>query len=413
MLPADELFHAAFLDAAAEAPGLTACESFGRAFRFAELEAISGRVAAALHQLGLTDGDAVVCALPPSAIGLAILLGTFRAAGVAVAVPPEPPFVVAAARRFKPRAAFATPALVASVAPLVAGADVRWVAVPPWCGAPLTLRLVLGIAGRRQSVPSELSAMDWSTFLSLGVGNDAESGWQPGPVVVLPADGSARRWWRFGHAQLSAASLQLAAWVTDAMAGHDTWLVLRPPWTGVGLVVLLGVVARRRLRAIVLPHNQPAEIRAALLHHRPTLVLSGAAELAGILSDRNLAKKDLRFVRTWIVDQALGEELEQVAVNRIGMALCPALGDPAVAGLACCAPVNGRHVPGSVGLPLPDVEARIVTGDRRLAATDEWGQLEMRGPNFAVRGWRAMAPQARMDGYGFVHLGPSRGDAVA
>ena len=51
-------------------------------------------------------------------------------------------------------------------------------------------------------------------------------------------------------------------------------------------------------------------------------------------------------------------------------------------------PYEGERRPGSVGLPLPGVQVRIVTADDRETAADEVGELLVRGDNVCAGYWR-------------------------
>ncbi|MGH9309638.1 MAG: class I adenylate-forming enzyme family protein, partial [Vicinamibacterales bacterium] len=51
-------------------------------------------------------------------------------------------------------------------------------------------------------------------------------------------------------------------------------------------------------------------------------------------------------------------------------------------------PYAGERRPGSVGFPLPGVSTRIVDGDGRDVASDETGELLVRGPNVFAGYWR-------------------------
>ena len=58
-------------------------------------------------------------------------------------------------------------------------------------------------------------------------------------------------------------------------------------------------------------------------------------------------------------------------------------------GMNCSNPLNGERRIGSVGLPLPGVEVRIVDPDTKKALPDgEIGELEIRGPNVFKGYWR-------------------------
>jgi long-chain acyl-CoA synthetase len=81
--------------------------------------------------------------------------------------------------------------------------------------------------------------------------------------------------------------------------------------------------------------------------------------------------------------------------------------------MACCVnPVQGTNKPGSIGVPLPDVEVRIVDADNpeRELGADEVGEMLIRAPQHMVEYWNNPAETAetlRTHGSGgpWVHTG--------
>jgi len=81
--------------------------------------------------------------------------------------------------------------------------------------------------------------------------------------------------------------------------------------------------------------------------------------------------------------------------------------------MACCVnPVQGTNKPGSIGVPLPDVEVRIVDADNaeQLMPAGEVGEMLLRAPQHMVEYWNNPAETAetlRMHGPGgpWVHTG--------
>src|SRR5262249_26056888 len=58
--------------------------------------------------------------------------------------------------------------------------------------------------------------------------------------------------------------------------------------------------------------------------------------------------------------------------------------------MACCVnPVKGPNKLGSIGMPLPDVEVRIVDADNpeKLVGTDDVGEMLLRAPQHMVEYW--------------------------
>ncbi len=72
------------------------------------------------------------------------------------------------------------------------------------------------------------------------------------------------------------------------------------------------------------------------------------------------------------------------------------------AGMICSNPCEGARVPGTVGFPLPGIEARVCDEEGREVARGEPGVLEIRGPNLFRGYWRNPAKTAdemRADGF--------------
>jgi len=57
-------------------------------------------------------------------------------------------------------------------------------------------------------------------------------------------------------------------------------------------------------------------------------------------------------------------------------------------GMALANPLRGERRPGSVGVPLPGVEVRLVADGGELAAEGEPGEVEVRGPGVFIEYWR-------------------------
>ena len=51
-------------------------------------------------------------------------------------------------------------------------------------------------------------------------------------------------------------------------------------------------------------------------------------------------------------------------------------------------PLQGERKPGTVGPPLPGVEARVVSDEGGILSVGEIGNLQVRGPNVFAGYWR-------------------------
>ena len=76
---------------------------------------------------------------------------------------------------------------------------------------------------------------------------------------------------------------------------------------------------------------------------------------------------------------AFEEKSGHAILERYGMTEC---------GMLCSNPLNGGRRPGTVGPPLPDVEARVANEHGAILGQGETGILEVRGPNVFKGYWR-------------------------
>jgi malonyl-CoA/methylmalonyl-CoA synthetase len=66
-------------------------------------------------------------------------------------------------------------------------------------------------------------------------------------------------------------------------------------------------------------------------------------------------------------------------------------------GMALSNPLQGERRPGTVGMPLPGVEVRLVEEDGTAAASDAPGEIEVRGPGVFLEYWQR--PQATTEAF--------------
>jgi long-chain acyl-CoA synthetase len=408
-LPAvDGPFHSALEAAADTAPSFPALSFFGASVSYAELNALSDRVAAALVRDGTEPGDRVLVALPHCPYLVASCLGVLKAGAVVVPVSPrlDPTVLERIARSCQPRAAVVSPASAESISAALYFEDSKVIVARSSQSLPRLVRLIAAVSGSpsNRKARSVESTVPWNQWIK-GTGHAPEIEPSPdAPAVLLglhEADCSGRI---FSHRHLVAGAAQIRAWLTDATVGEDTWLQLAPLWTGLGFVSGLGTAMVLRSRLMLLPRWEVKDVLDALQYVRPSYVVAGrrAAEL--IAASPRLATADLRRLRAWLTDEPIDTPTLRAYEESAGFSLCVGFGPKGAAGLATCNPVNGRRVAGSVGLPLPSVDVRLLGEDGVPVEAGASGRLAVSGPNVAEDGWLDTGRLARIDEAGFVYL---------
>ena len=154
-----------------------------------------------------------------------------------------------------------------------------------------------------------------------------------------------------------------------------------------GLFVAINTVLAARASLILQPRFEPAAVLAAL---REATVLMGVPTFyTRLLQEPGLDRAACARMRLFVSGSApLLAETHHQWRERTGHAILERYG-MSETGMNASNPCEGERVPGSVGLPLPDVELRIAdpaTGTPLAAGAT--GVIEVRGPNVFSGYWR-------------------------
>ena len=154
-----------------------------------------------------------------------------------------------------------------------------------------------------------------------------------------------------------------------------------------GLFIAINTVLAARASLILQPRFDPAAVLAAL---REATVLMGVPTFyTRLLQEPGLDRAACARMRLFVSGSApLLAETHHQWRERTGHAILERYG-MSETGMNASNPCEGERVPGSVGLPLPDVELRIAdpaTGTPVAAGAT--GVIEVRGPNVFSGYWR-------------------------
>jgi long-chain acyl-CoA synthetase len=195
------------------------------------------------------------------------------------------------------------------------------------------------------------------------------------------------------HRHYVAAGLQLYEWTKSAKKAWDVIMLPLPLFHVYGNVGVqaMAFVGPNPLSLVPNPRDISdllktiRKVKPAFLNGVPTMysaILNHPQVQAG--------KIDLRSIKLCICGAAalMAEtrrrfEQQTGAVMLEGYSLTEAM-------MACCVnPVHGESKVGSIGMPLPDVEARIVDADdgSRDLSTGEVGELLLRAPQLMLEYW--------------------------
>ena len=222
------------------------------------------------------------------------------------------------------------------------------------------------------------------------------------------------------HAGLVANTLQIRAWLSDFREAGETMLLVLPLFHVFGMGACMSLMVHGAGTMILLPQFRTRDVLQAVSKYRATLFPGVPSMYVALNNSPDLRRVNLESLRHCFSGAApLPREVQERFEAHIGGHLVEGFG-MTEANACIITPLRGARKPGSIGVPVPDVEAKIVdlaTGTRMLAP-GEVGELavkcvqQMRGywrrPDETAQmlrdGWVYTGDIARMDDEGFVYL---------
>lgn len=226
------------------------------------------------------------------------------------------------------------------------------------------------------------------------------------------------------HRNLVANSLMFRHWLVAMKEGEETTLMAIPMYHVYGMVVGMMVSVLLSARMVLIP--DPRDL-LDLLENIETYQASffpGVPTMYALINQNpavQAGKYDLRSVRACISGSApLLKEVKEPFERLTGAQLMEGYGLSEAPTATHCNPMLGEKRSGSVGLPLPDVDAKIVSLEdgSTILPPGEIGELAIRSPQVmrgyhnrdietreALRdGWLYTGDIARMDADGYFYI---------
>lgn len=180
--------------------------------------------------------------------------------------------------------------------------------------------------------------------------------------------------------------------VTRAMAwrpGQDRVLVVLPMFHAFAATVGVLTPLTNGSAIVPLARFEPDLVAEAIGRFQATIFL-GVPSMYGVLlrlqPDRTPLFRSLRFGVSG--GAALPLAVHQAFEARFSITLYEGDGPTECSPVTCVNPIGGLNKPGTVGLPVPDVEMRIIDAFGNEQAVGEVGEIAVRGPSVMQGYWR-------------------------
>ena len=194
------------------------------------------------------------------------------------------------------------------------------------------------------------------------------------------------------HRNLSGNIQQVRAWFHAADVGRETFLGALPLFHSFGLTCVMnfGIAAGAAVVLIPNPRDIPGIIKA-IIKHRITLVAAVPAMFQAITQYPGIEKADLSSVKMCNsgaapLPVAVLQQFEQMTGGKIS----EGFGLSETSPVTHCNPLYSTRKVGSIGVPLPGTDARVVDAEdgRTIMAPGEVGELVLTGPQVMQGYWK-------------------------
>lgn len=361
----------------------------------------ANRFANALLSLGVGKGARVILLLPNLPQMVIGLYGTLKAGAVAVLIPPmtEPDEIIRQVKESE-----------ASVL----------VTLRNWVGLAQRIReeaglpfVVLTDPADYLSLPKRLlsrwrnrglhlsGALRWNRWLAGESRKSPTIEVFPDDLAVIQYTGGTTAQARgvmLSHRNLVANALQTRHWMPVAQEGRERFLCVVPFFHSYGLTTALNVPIALGSAMILKTQFQVAEILKTIKKYRPTIFPGVPSMYVAINNFRGARKYGIHSIKACISGSApLPVEVQEAFEKLTRGRLVEGYGLTEASPVTHANPLNGYRKVGSIGIPLPSTEAKILdlSNPRREVKPGHIGELAIRGPQVMLGYWKN--PQATQE----------------
>jgi long-chain acyl-CoA synthetase len=191
------------------------------------------------------------------------------------------------------------------------------------------------------------------------------------------------------HSALVANAVQTRHWIPGLRDGREVFLSVLPFSHIYGLTTAMNVPVLLAAAMVLLPTFRVEQVLGAIKRHHPTIFPGVPTMYVAINNVRGVRRYGIQSIRACISGAApLPVEVQEAFEKLTRGRLVEGYGLTECAPVTHANPLNGLRKVGSIGIPLPNTDAKIVhlaTGEDLPPAAV--GELAVRGPQMMVGYW--------------------------
>jgi long-chain acyl-CoA synthetase len=426
-------------DTAAKFPDKTAIYFYGNSLTYREVDMLANRFASGLVDIGVKPGDKVALHLPNCPQFVIAYYGALRVG--AIIVPCNPTYVE---RELEQQ-------LNDSGAQVIVTLTMFFNRIKAIRSRTALQRIIVG--NIKDYFPPRLKALftllkekngghrvaykghevyGWLDFLEAYPSVAPEISLEPDDVAVFGYTGGTTgvpKAAMLTHRNLITNAEMCHVWSGSRPEGSDVCLSVIPFFHSYGMTVGLNSSVALGTAMVLLPKFEVIEVLKAIVHYHPNLFPGVPAMYIALLNAKYLIAYNLNSVEICLSGASpLHADVQSRFEAVTGAKLVEGFGMTECSPVSHSIPIFGKRMAGSIGVPLPGMDAKIMdleTGETELAS-GEIGELVIKGPTVMKgyynrpdetartlrNGWLYTGDIAKMDEDGFFYIVDRKKDMI-
>jgi long-chain acyl-CoA synthetase len=189
------------------------------------------------------------------------------------------------------------------------------------------------------------------------------------------------------HANLSSNVQQFVAWFPDLKPGEERLIGNFPVFHVAGFTAVQNMICWQGWENIMVPRPEPKINIEIIKKYKPTFLPAVPTIFVGLLADPEFRKLDFSALKGFFSGAApLAAETIRDLKELTGATMCEVYGATETAPVATVTPWGGTIKPGTVGVPVPDTDVKIVDVEdpTKTMGTGEPGEIAVKGPQIMM-----------------------------
>ncbi len=185
------------------------------------------------------------------------------------------------------------------------------------------------------------------------------------------------------HKNVSVSIQQFEEWFKEFKAGEESMVGVYPIFHSAGFTTTMNFMIWKAWEHLIITRPEPNTIIELLKKHKPVGFPALPTIFIGLLNDPEFRKLDLSHIKMFISGGGpLADDTLRDLKELTGSTILEIYGSTETAPLIAANPLGGETKAGTVGLPAPDTDVRIVdieTGEKECAIGKQ-GEVLVKGP---------------------------------